>query len=401
MARVPDYVTVLDLPSGRRYEVRVDTTGAEGRRQQSRKRFRTLKAAIDHHSGVTADRGRGVHVAPSQLTLRQAVDAWLASQRIRPKTRAAYITALRPIVDALGDQLVQTLTKADIEAVVTALREGQSATGTWHAPQTLRKNAKKIRDPWAPSSINPMLARLRSIFADLQAQGIVVRSPAALVKPLPSTRPALTTLSAEQIAILLRATAADAFHIAWRLACYGLRRGEILALSWTDIDLKSGTLSITSARLAVAGGSRTGAPKTASSVRTLPLPADLTAALRAERKRQQQLQFQLGNKWPNSGLVVVDDVGNPPHPDSLTHAWSDALKGAKLPHVRLHDARHSCATVMHLNGVPAAVIAAWLGHTDARFTLSVYAHSNDTALAEAATAFSGALHGDKGSTKSG
>jgi integrase len=392
MARIPEYVKVLDLNAGRRYEVRVDTTGADGRRQQSRRRFRTLKEAIDHHSGVTADRGRGVHVAPNQLTVRQAVDAWLAGQRIRPKTRAAYITALRPVVDHLGDRPVQSITKADIETVVTALRDGRSPMGTWNAPKKLPKSAKKIRSPWAASSINPMLARLRAIFADLMAQGVVVRNPAALVKALPTARPAMTTLSAEQIAALLAVTAADPLHVAWRLACSGLRRGEILALRWTDVDFAAGTVAITAARLATAGGSSTGAPKTASSVRTLPLPADLATALRAERKRQKQLQLQLGNKWPASGLVVVDDVGCPPHPDTLTHAWADALTAAKLPHVRLHDARHSCATLMHLNGVPAVVIAAWLGHTDARFTLATYAHSTDTALAAAAATLGDAVH---------
>ena len=76
---------------------------------------------------------------------------------------------------------------------------------------------KKVRDPWGASSINPMLARLRAIFADLQAQGAVVRNPAALVKALPSTRPTLTTLDAGQIATLLTATAAGPLHAAWRL----------------------------------------------------------------------------------------------------------------------------------------------------------------------------------------
>lgn len=242
------------------------------------------------------------------------------------------------------------------------------------------------------NSINPMLARLRSIFDHLQAQGVVVRNPARLVKSLPVTKPEMHTLSPEQIDVLWSVTASDPLHAAWVMATYGLRRGEILALRWTDIDFNASLLSINEARLAVAGGSTTGIPKTPSSVRTLPMPADLAAALKSERKRQKQLKLQLGNKWPDSGLVVVDDGGAPPHPDTVTHAWAEALKAAKLPHVRLHDARHSCATVMHVQGSPAAVIAAWLGHTDARFTLATYTHSTDAALADAGAALSRAVH---------
>ncbi|BBX38066.1 hypothetical protein MMAGJ_73480 [Mycolicibacterium mageritense] len=229
---------------------------------------------------------------------------------------------------------------------------------------------------------------MRAVFDDLEQQGVLPRNVANLVKSLPVARPELSTLDDDQAAALLDATTEDCFHVAWRLALSGLRRGEILALAWDSVDLDAGTVTIAAARIAVAGGSVTGATKTKSSERTLPLPPDLAAALKLEAERQKELRKLLGNRWPNSGLVVVDDSGAPPHPDTLSKAWREALAGAGLPHVRLHDARHSCATLMHLDGVPAAVIAAWLGHTDARFTLSVYAHANDNALATAAASLS-------------
>lgn len=358
----------------------------DGARFQHRRRFPTVEAAVKWRSTTVSELGHGTHVAPSAVTVRRAVDSWLAGQRLRPKTMSAYVTSLRPLVDALGDRPIQQVTKDDIEAVVQTLRDGTSKMGTWRAPEKLTKSAKKIRAPWAPASINPMLARARSIFDDLMAQGIVVRNPARLVKPLPAEKAEMHTLSAAQVAKLLAATKTDPFGIAWHLAIYGLRRGEILALRWDDVDHTAGTLTISAARLAVAGGSVTGAPKTAASARILPMPADLATALRAERQRQRHAQLStVGSKWPSSGLVVVDAVGRPPHPDTLTHAWADALADAGLPRVRLHDARHSCATLMHMRGVPAVVIAAWLGHTNARFTLATYAHSTDAALADAAT----------------
>lgn len=112
------------------------------------------------------------------------------------------------------------------------------------------------------------------------------------------------------------------------------------------------------------------------------------------------MRLQLGTLWPDYGLVVIDDLGVPPHPDTLTRHWSEALAGAGLPHVRLHDARHSCATLMHLRGVPAIVIAAWLGHQDPGFTLSTYTHSNDAALAAAAAALSSITSGRHGENPS-
>lgn len=384
MARRPDWVKVVETSAGRRYEVRVHGQRPDGSRFQHKKRFETVEAAVKWRSTVVSELGHGTHVAPSEITVRQAVDSWLVGQRIRPKTMSAYVTSLRPLVDALGDRPVQQVTKDDIEKVVTALRDGTSRMGTWHAPEKLIKNKKQVRAPWAPASINPMLARARSIFDDLMAQGIVVRNPAALVKSLPAEKADMHTLSAEQVTALLTATAGDAFGIAWQLAVYGLRRGEILALDWDSIDFDEGTVSIAAARLAVSGGSVTGATKTKTSTRVLPMPDDLARALRAERKRQRELRLALGSKWQDSGLVVVDEFGSPPHPDTLTKAWKSALSDAGLPHVRLHDARHSCATLMHLRGVPVVVIAAWLGHQDAGFTLRTYAHSTNDALADAA-----------------
>ena len=85
--------------------------------------------------------------------------------------------------------------------------------------------------------------------------------------------------------------------------------------------------------------------------------------------------------------MASDEAGQSYHPDRLTSAWGRMLDELGIKRVRLHDARHSCATLMHLRGVPIAVIAAWLGHASAAFTLSVYAHSQDDALKAAAGSF--------------
>jgi integrase len=82
--------------------------------------------------------------------------------------------------------------------------------------------------------------------------------------------------------------------------------------------------------------------------------------------------------------VVCNDAGERHHPDTLSKMWTKAVAAAGVPHIRLHDARHTCGMTMHLHGVPPAVIAAWLGHADVGFTMRTYVHSQPDALAEGA-----------------
>ena len=392
MARRPDWVKVVETSAGRRYEVRVHAQRPDGTRFQQRRRFKSVEAAVAFRSTVVSEVARGVHVPPAELTVRQAVDSWLGGQRIRTKTYTSYVTNLRPLVDHLGDRRVQTITKGDIEGLVQLLVAGGLPMGTWQAPQKLK--GKKARGRWGPASINPTLARTRSVFADLIAQGILVRNPAALVQSLPKIKPALQTLSAAQVAAVLSATADHPLHIGWRLALMGLRRGEVLGLAWAAVDFPANTITIRASRAPVPGGVAIGDTKTAAGIRTLPMPSDLAAALRRERRRQREAKLLLGSKWVSTGLVVGDEFGNAPHPDSFGRRWRKALEAAGLPAVRLHDARHSCATLMHQDGVPLADIAAWLGHADAAFTLSVYGHSTRDSLTAAAARLSAITAGE-------
>ncbi|QSM41550.1 tyrosine-type recombinase/integrase [Mycobacteroides abscessus] len=383
MARPPKWAVTVQTKSGPRYEVRTHAKRPDGTRYQQKRRFKTLAAAVEWHTLVMSELRSGGENLSAPLTVKQAVEDWLSGQRIRDTTMAAYVASLRPIVDMLGDRAISSITKNDIESVVQALRTGASVSGAWNGPKKLK--GKQVRSRWEATSVNPMLARMRSIMSDLVDQGVLSRNPASLVKSLRPVRSTIIqTLSAEQIPILLRDTETHPFGIAWRLAFLGLRRSEILALTWDTIDFQKNVLYIATARLAVAGGSRIGPTKTLHSTRVLPMPTDLLWALLRLQGRQAQTQEALGDLWPNSNMIVLDASGKPPHPRTLTKEWKVALRAANLPLIRLHDARHSCATLMHLNGIPAVVIAAWLGHADPGFTLRTYTHSNSAALSAAA-----------------
>ena len=132
-------------------------------------------------------------------------------------------------------------------------------------------------------------------------------------------------------------------------------------------------------------------PKTKASRRTLPLDEGLLAVLRRASARYAQEKLALGAAHADTGYVACTEAGNPYTPGALTHLWHKIAKTAGVRPIRLHDARHSCGTALHLRGVPLAVIAAWLGHANASITAKIYAHSQDDALAAAGKSLGGVV----------
>jgi integrase len=187
------------------------------------------------------------------------------------------------------------------------------------------------------------------------------------------------------VSTLLTSIVDDRLGHAWELALCGLRRGEIAGLRWAHVDLDSKTLSVTNNRVDAGGRAVENDPKSTMSRRTLPLPDRLVFVLKTAKKLQAAERLALGGgSWD---YVISNEVGDPYHPQVLSRYWQDAVKAAGLPPIKLHAARHTAATAMHLAGVPVAVIAAWIGHKDASLTMRLYAHSQDAALKAAGDTF--------------
>jgi integrase len=195
----------------------------------------------------------------------------------------------------------------------------------------------------------------------------------------------MKTYTPDEIRQVLRVADGDRSGHLWYLALSGLRRGEIAGLRWSDLDLDARTVSIERNRVqAGAGNVVEGDPKTLSSRRTLPLDDGLVVVLRRASARYAEERLALGTDHRDSGYVAVNEIGEPHTPDTLTRMWLKMAKAAGVRPIRLHDARHSCGTAMHLRGVPVAVIAKWLGHANPAVTTSLYGHSQDDALKAAA-----------------
>jgi Phage integrase family len=119
----------------------------------------------------------------------------------------------------------------------------------------------------------------------------------------------------------------------------------------------------------------------------MPFPTISTALLgelTAAKNRHAVEILALGEAYTDRGYVVCNEAGQRYHPSTLSTMWQSAIRDLDVPQIRLHDARHTCATLMHLQGVPIALVAAWLGHADVSFTLRTYVHAQPDALELAA-----------------
>jgi integrase len=360
-----------------RYQVTVDVGVVDGKRKQLRKRYATEKEARAALDAIRGDVTKGTYVHPSKVTLAEACEDWLAAKHgLKPSTLHGHRVNLAAALAELGEVEVQNLTKRHIDDLVTALRAGGLASPTG-----------KSRKAWSPRSVNYMLGLLTAVLRDQMRQGHVVRNVAELVDRIPSDPKPPDTFSPAELQKVLDHIDGDRYAIAWQLALTGLRRGEVAGLRWSDIDLEARTLQISSTRLRFGKHLVEDTPKSRAGRRTLPIPDHLAAALRTTRAIQAADRLALGEFYEASGFVVVDQAGAALSPHALTSRWARMLKAAGVRHIRFHDARHTCGTLMHLQDVPIAVISAWLGHASKAFTMATYVHSQPEALSTAAQSF--------------
>ena len=214
-------------------------------------------------------------------------------------------------------------------------------------------------------------------------QRLIARNPADSCALPKVERKEMQTLPIEQLASFLReAKESGVFALYYIDLTTGLRRGELLGLKWSDIDLEKGDLRV-QRQIGRIGGEVIEMPlKTKNAYRTLPLSADAIDVL----KEQKQ-------KIGSSPWVFPSPTGGPMSPDSVLHMLHRVLKRAGLPEVRFHDLRHTFATLALQNGVDIKTVSGMLGHFSAGFTLDTYAHVTTSAKREAAKTMGSILSG--------
>jgi integrase len=333
----------------------------------------TRRAAELVERKMKADAERGVSLSGSALTLQQFFDTvWWPSVDARQKrgdiaigTALHYkIVADSYILPTLGAKRLRHLRAADLRTLYAGLRE--------------REKPLSARTIQATHRVASMIL----VFA--LDDGYIVSNPARGRDVAPKARSTAPerdgVWDAAQIKSFLEVVADDRLFALWRLAATtGMRRGELLALRWSALDLTTGRAHVE--RSFVLGPDhvvRYTSPKTARGRRTIDLDAATVKALKLHRKQQAQERLASLGAWPEEGedadLVFTDEVGRPLFPRTVTMRFAVIIKDAELPKVRLHDLRHSVATLMLRAGVPVHVVSEHLGHASPSITMDVYAH---------------------------
>lgn len=354
------------------------------RRQKWHKLAATGKRQAQQElSKLLADLAGGTYVEPGKLTLGEYLERWLqdyakvntsaqTAQRYEVIVRHHLIPALRTIrLDQLRPAHIQHYYA---EALQSGRKDGR---GSALSARTVTHHHRVLHE---------------ALEHAVQWQ-MIAKNPADSVKPPRPVDREMKTLTAPEVDALLQAVEGTRLQVPVLLAvATGMRRGELLALRWQDVDLDNARISVRrSMERTKTNGISFKTPKSAKGNRVVTLPSVVVQALRRHLAEQTRLKAQLGIEHSESDLVSARPDGQPLSPDNLSREFTATLRKHGLPEVRLHDLRHTHATLLLQGGINPKVISERLGHSTVRITLDVYAHALPSMQEEAARRFDNIL----------
>jgi len=412
-AAAADSATSRYLGADGRWHARVTVgrrlDGQRDRRHLSRTTKRELDAAVRELENAR-DSGQRPWLLDG-VTVEDWLEHWLEEilpLSVRWKTRSGYASHLRVhVIPFIGSERLNELRPETLERLYRQLIEDGRSTHVVHGVHRVLR-----------SSLNEALRRQR-----------LLTNPAALARPPRVVKTEIEPLTAAESRAILQASRGRLNAARWSVALsLGLRQGEALGLMWDDVDLDAGVLRVRRAaqrhtwihgcsprRQEAACGRLRGAecpqrrdgglvlvePKTRSSRRSVALPPPLVAELRAHRAAQLRLKLERANVWDHThDLVFCTDWGALIDPHADQRDWKQILREAGVREVRLHDARHTAATLLLLQGVDIRTVMAIMGWTELA-TAQRYVHAVDELRHEAARRMGAALWGDSTATLPG
>jgi len=304
----------------------------------------------------------GHYLEPSKTMLAQFLERWLEHMKaqLSPKSHARYCELVRKNIVPLFGSIILTKLRAEVidAAYAKALASGR----------------RDGRGGLSPQTVIHMHRVLKKALGQAVKWELLIRNPVDAASPPKASRGKMNTYDLDQTAELIERMRPTRMLVPTLLAALcGMRRGEIAALRWKNVDLTTGQLAVLESAEQVGSKVRYKMSKSGKG-RTLELSASLVEELRAHRLRQTEELLRVGVILSDDTFVVAQADGTPLQPDTLTQDWFRKLAGTSLPRIRFHDLRHAHATHMLANGIHPKVASERLGHSKIGITLDLYSH---------------------------
>jgi integrase len=358
--------------------MRDPATGKRKRKWHSLEATGKRQAQIECAGIISAING-GTYFEPDKTTMTQFLDRWLdhMKSQVSPRSHERYVEIARKnLAPLIGSVILTKLKPVQISAAYsTALASG-------------RRNGK---GGLSPRTVHHLHRILKQALRQAVRWQLLPRNPVDAVDPPKVERHRLDTYDMAQTAKLIEEMRNTRMFLPTILAVLcGLRRGEIAAIRWRNVNLATGQLAIVESAEQTKVGVRYKEPKSGRA-RTIALSATVIDALHAHRLRQAEELLRLGVRQSDDMFMVTQTDGQPLQPQSLTHEWVRLLSGCALPRIRFHDLRHAHATHLLSAGVHPKIASERLGHSKVGITLDLYSHVLPGMQEDAAALVDGAL----------
>ncbi|MEP6539892.1 MAG: site-specific integrase [Bryobacteraceae bacterium] len=329
----------------------------DGRRKRKTYYGETRKQVQEQLSAAMRSQQLGLPIPSERENVGHLLQTWfqnVAVARVRPKTAQSYKWIIdQHLIPMIGHTRLAKLTASDIQSLLNDKRK----TGL------------------KPRTVQHIHAILRIALGQAVKWDLVARNVAKLVDSPTVSRSEVNVLGPDAARALLAAVEGHRLSALFSTCVsLGLRQGEALGLRWEDLDLIRGTLDVRFSLQRIDGKLQLVEPKTNRSRRRLVLPAVCVAAFQRHRARQQQERTVAGDGWHSTGLVFTSSLGTALDGPNVTHQFQRLLKVAGLPRMRFHDLRHTCATLLLVQGIHPRLVMELLGHSQIALTMNTYTH---------------------------
>jgi len=325
--------------------------------EQQMQSFAKRSLANDFRIKLENDIKAGYFVAPSEISLGSYLDDWIDQHRknVTENTCRSYKVPLKHIKSVLGKKPLQKISPTDIEKMYSELSNGRTNTYVSYVHRVLNialKNAEKTK--------------------------LINRNPCNFVTPPKKNKSSAKMIDPEDINSYLEAFKDHYLYIAVCLGLFcGLRNSETLALQWKNVDWKKSLLIVDHSVFWKSASEYELVPTKSKQVRTVPLTEGMVAMLKRQKEWQNWNFSKLWNQYNKSDFIVTRVDGSLIHTRYLSKQFSRRLEAAGLEHIRFHDLRHTCASLMLLEGENLKNISAILGHSTITITADTYVHIVD------------------------